>query len=195
MIRYVFFSIICFVLLIINLLHAQVSEGGEIIRVCILKDVDSIRLTLDSGYKIYSRNNELIKEGKSLYRAKVVATADGLLLGKTLINLDGIKIKPNKDGRIYVDKWRFRGQVDIFKTSAYGGKDLKLVVVNYLDVEDYLYGVLYHEVSHYWPYEVLKAQAIVARTYALYQKKIMQGKDYDLTADIYSQVYGGRSQP
>lgn len=168
-------------------LFAQ-SDKKEIIRVCVLKDVDSIRLTLDSGYKIYSRDNKLLKEGKSLYKAKVVATKEGLLLGKIPINFDAIKIKPDKDGRIYIDKWRFRGEVNIFKT-----KESKLVVVNHIDVEDYLYGVLYHEVSHRWPYEALKAQAIAARTYALYQKNVMKSKDYDLTADIYSQVYGGRT--
>ncbi|MBI4335906.1 MAG: SpoIID/LytB domain-containing protein [Candidatus Omnitrophica bacterium] len=167
---------------------AQSGAKQNIIRVCVLKDAPSIRLTLDSAYRIYSRDNRLVKEGKSLYKAKVAATQEGLMLGGAPIKLDAIRLRPSKDGRIYIDKWRFRGEVDIFKTP-----DMKLVAVNLLDVEDYLYGVLYHEVSHYWPYEVLKAQAIAARTYALYQKQIMKGKDYDVTADIYSQVYGGRA--
>ncbi|MCM8782613.1 MAG: SpoIID/LytB domain-containing protein, partial [Candidatus Omnitrophica bacterium] len=168
---------------------AQVKREQEIIRVCVLKDVDSATLTLDSGYKIYtSKNNNLIQNGKSLYKAKIVATQEGLLLGGLPISSGGIKIKPDKDGRIYIDKWRFRGEVGIFKN-----KDLKLVIVNYLDIEEYLYGVLYYEVSHHWPYEALKAQAIAARTYALYQKRVRKDKDYDLTGDIYSQVYGGRT--
>jgi stage II sporulation protein D len=52
---------------------------------------------------------------------------------------------------------------------------------------------LYHEASHYWPDEVLKAQAIICRTYALYQTQENKSKDYDVTSDIYSQVYGGRT--
>jgi stage II sporulation protein D len=160
----------------------------DIIRVCVLKGADSLRLTLDGAYRIYSRDNELIKEGKSLYRARVAAAREGLMLQDKPLGQDAIRIKSDKDGRIYIDKWRFRGEVDIIKTP-----DLKLMVVNHLDMEAYLYGVLYHEVSHHWPYGVLKAQAIAARTYALYQKGVMKDKDYDVTADIYSQVYGGRA--
>jgi len=52
--------------------------------------------------------------------------------------------------------------------------------------------VLYHEVSHHWPMEALKAQAVAARTYALYSIN-PAGKPYDVTNDIYSQVYGGKS--
>lgn len=162
----------------------------DIIRVCVLKGTDSLQLTLDGAYRIYSRDNELIKGGKSLYRARVTAAEKGLMLQDKPLGQDVMRIKSDKDGRIYIDKWRFRGEVDIIKTP-----DLKLMVVNRLGIEAYLYGVLYHEVSHRWPYEALKAQAIAARTYALYQKSVMKDKDkdYDVTADIYSQVYGGRT--
>jgi len=169
--------------------HAQAKQGNNSIRVCVLKNVASLKLTLDGRYAIYSlQNNEVIKAGKSLYKVTVNAVDDGLMLGKTPLQCDTIKVSPDKDGRVYIDRWRFRGEVDIIKAN-----DLTLIVVNELDVEDYLYGVLYHEVSHRWPAEVLKAQAIAARTYALYQKKMMAGKDYHVTADVYSQVYGGRA--
>jgi stage II sporulation protein D len=41
--------------------------------------------------------------------------------------------------------------------------------------------------------EALKAQAVVCRTYALYQIQESSAQDFDLTADIYSQVYGGKT--
>ena len=41
--------------------------------------------------------------------------------------------------------------------------------------------------------EALKAQAIAARTFALYQAGENKDKPYDLRNDIYSQVYGGRT--
>ncbi len=189
MIKHLFFYLLCLGLCASPRVFAQDTKPQDIVRVCVLKNADSVRLSVNTGYKIYELKNQgLIKEGKSLYKVRITATPDGLLVGDTPVNSDGIKIDSNKDGRIYLDRWRFRGEVYISKT-----KDLKLVVVNSLDVEDYLYGVLYHEVSHRWPYEALKAQAVAARTYALYQKRIMRDKDYDLTADIYSQVYGGRT--
>ena len=184
---YAFLAALCFGVLFHNIAFARDKKEDGIIRVCVLKNVDNIRLTLDGGYKIYSRSNKLEREGKFLYRARVDASDKGLCLGEFSIPLDGIIIKPDKDGSIYLDKWRFRGAIGILKN-----KDSKLTVVNYIDIESYLYGVLYHEVSHRWPYEMLKVQAIAARTYALYQKRVMKDKDYDVTADIYSQVYGGR---
>ena len=50
---------------------------------------------------------------------------------------------------------------------------------------------MYHEISHQWPIEAIKAQAVAARTYAVYQKEAMKSKNYDLMADTSSQVYGG----
>jgi stage II sporulation protein D len=80
----------------------------------------------------------------------------------------------------------YRGEFRIEK-NARGDID----VINVLDVEAYLYGVVPKEMSHQWPLEALKAQAIAARTYALYQKEKSKDKDYDLIATRASQVYGG----
>ena len=45
--------------------------------------------------------------------------------------------------------------------------------VNELPLEDYLKGVLKMEVNPSWPAEVLRAQAITARTYALAERADM----------------------
>jgi stage II sporulation protein D len=66
-------------------------------------------------------------------------------------------------------------------------------VINQINLEDYLKGILYQESSHYWPQEALKAQAAVCRSYAVYQIEENKLKDYDVTSDIYSQVYGGKT--
>lgn len=66
----------------------------------------------------------------------------------------------------------------------------KLNVINILDVDDYLLGVLPVEMGMAnTPLEALKAQAIVSRTYALKQKK--SSAIYDLLDNTSSQVYGG----
>jgi stage II sporulation protein D len=41
--------------------------------------------------------------------------------------------------------------------------------------------------------EALKAQAVASRTYAMYQMQENKDNDYDVTSDIYSQVYGGKA--
>ncbi len=64
-------------------------------------------------------------------------------------------------------------------------------VVNILGVENYLRGVLKMEVNPAWEFEVLKAQAIVARTYALRNLGKHGSEGYDLCALPHCQVYRG----
>ncbi len=158
------------------------------VRVCVVENADSVKLILKGHYEIYSlHSSEILKQGSYL-NSKVSATKGGILVAGGELKTGGITIKTSKDSGIYIDERRFRGFIDIIRTDT-----SKLIVVNHLDIEKYLYGVLYHEVSHLWPMEALKAQAITARTFAVYQARKNTAQDYDLRRDIYSQVYGGRT--
>jgi SpoIID/LytB domain protein len=65
----------------------------------------------------------------------------------------------------------------------------RVLVVNRLSLEHYLYGVVPAEMPATWPVEALRAQAVVARSYALRSRRT--GVPYDLYADVRSQVYRG----
>jgi stage II sporulation protein D len=67
----------------------------------------------------------------------------------------------------------------------------RLMVINHVGLEDYLAGVLGGEIIPSWPIESIKAQAVAARTYALY--KIQEGKGtlYDLVNNTADQMYVG----
>ncbi|HVO67594.1 MAG TPA: SpoIID/LytB domain-containing protein [Syntrophales bacterium] len=80
----------------------------------------------------------------------------------------------------------YRGKIRLQKNKS-GGMD----VINVLDVEEYLYGVIPKEMSPQWHPEALKAQAIAARTLALEQKEKSKDRDYDIVAATTFQVYGG----
>jgi stage II sporulation protein D len=67
------------------------------------------------------------------------------------------------------------------------------MVVNIVDLEQYLYGVLKCEMSDNFPIEALKAQAIIARTFALSNLKKHQDKGYHLCPGVCCQVYNGVS--
>ena len=69
-----------------------------------------------------------------------------------------------------------------------------LRLINELDVEEYLKGVVPVEISPKWHPESLKVQAIIARTYVLYQRQVNLGKEYDVLATTADQVYGGRKK-
>ena len=68
-----------------------------------------------------------------------------------------------------------------------------VTVVEDLDLEDYLEGVLPHEMDPDWPLEALKAQAVVARTFAYANLGKFRKDGFDLTSDTRSQVYKGLS--
>lgn len=68
-----------------------------------------------------------------------------------------------------------------------------LVVINRLDLEAYLYGVVPNEMPAGWPLESLKAQAIAARTYAIANLGQHARLGFDLRPTEENQVYGGAS--
>jgi stage II sporulation protein D len=66
-------------------------------------------------------------------------------------------------------------------------------VVNVMDLESYLVGVVNGEFSSSWNEESIAAQVIAARSYALYQMVAAQKRmaHYDVEADTRDQVYAG----
>ncbi|MCM0605683.1 MAG: SpoIID/LytB domain-containing protein [Xanthomonadaceae bacterium] len=66
-------------------------------------------------------------------------------------------------------------------------------VVNHLDIETYLDGLVNTEFNSKWATESVKAQVIVARTYALYQRDLARKakRAYDLDSSTDDQVYDG----
>lgn len=79
----------------------------------------------------------------------------------------------------------------------YGGFEYQRVtggrisVINVVDVEDYVKGVVPYEMSGSWPVEALKAQAICARTYAVRTTKHLSSYGFDLCNTTDCQVYYG----
>lgn len=69
-----------------------------------------------------------------------------------------------------------------------------ILIVNVINFENYIKGILPYEMSTKFPLEALRAQAVLARSHALsvYKKKLMLlSQPYDLTSDVWTQVYGG----
>jgi stage II sporulation protein D len=157
------------------------------VRVAVIKDAQQLNLSIRSSFKIMPLEaDEILYEGGKLDSSLVEPTLWGVKIADMDFKVYGIRVISLTDSAIFINKRSFRGEVDIIRQ---GNKTL--LVVNYINVEDYLRGVLYMEVSHWWPMNTLKAQAIAARTFALYQANLNKGKDYDLESTVYSQVYGG----
>jgi stage II sporulation protein D len=74
-----------------------------------------------------------------------------------------------------------------------GPSPARFDVVNHLGIETYLPGVLAKELYRDWNQAAYKAQAVAARSYALFERNIHRGRHYDLNSTTASQVYGGEA--
>lgn len=155
----------------------------------VICDAAQIKLGIRSPFQVLTlHTNEELYKGRRLWRAKILPTESGIKIGKQNFKVFGVRLQPQRSPAIYLNGRKFRGAVDIIRQS-----NKKLLAINHLDVEEYVCGVLYHEVAPWWPMEALKAQAICSRTFALHQAAANAHKDYDLVSTVYSQVYGGRA--
>lgn len=100
---------------------------------------------------------------------------------------DYIVIKPGTGGFISTKgKW-YRGSFIVYNKSGL------LTIVNHVEIEDYLRGVVPSEMPSGWNYEAHKAQAIAARSYALANLGKRASHGYDLKDTPEDQAYGGAS--
>jgi stage II sporulation protein D len=96
-------------------------------------------------------------------------------------------IEPTNGGYAFIgDRW-YRGRTLVVPTTK------GLTAVNYVDIEQYLYSVLGGEMVPSWPLEALKAQAVAARSYALYQRENAANGVFDVGDTTAWQVYRGIS--
>lgn len=84
-------------------------------------------------------------------------------------------------------KGKYRGQLSLVRWKS------RYFVINTMDIEEYLYGVIGKEMEKSWPFEALKAQAVCSRSLIYYYKSLATKKNipYDVRDTIYHQVYGG----
>jgi len=90
------------------------------------------------------------------------------------------------EGIIAIEGRRYRGMLEM--TQTHGNK---IQVVNELGLQEYLYGVVPKEITPSWHEEVLKAQAVAARTYAITNLSKWEKYGFDIGANSGDQVYGG----
>ncbi len=117
----------------------------------------------------------------------LVDSEDEDLIYKTDEGISRLAVVPMSGNSLTAyDGNRYRG---CFEFRMHDAKHLNLI--NYVGLEDYVKGVIPYEMSYSWPFEALKAQAVCARTYAVYNEGRFEEYGFDLTADTYSQVYRG----
>jgi stage II sporulation protein D len=120
----------------------------------------------------------------------VTVTPQGRIrFGKRDLPEGNMEIVPAASPGIWIEGHQYRGTVRLHQ--MYGQK--VIMAVNVLPLEDYVASVVDSEMPASFPEEARKAQAVIARTYALYQKEEASGFDppAELYASTKSQKYLG----
>ena len=136
-----------------------------------------IRLREDRGYRFQALGPDRVTvidatTGRTRARLRTPVTVSG---GSSTI-LHGA-------AENFVSSGAYRGRMVLEREGS------RVLAVNHVALEHYLYGVVPAEMPADWPEEALKAQAVVARSYAL-TSRAASGV-FDVYADVRSQVYSG----
>jgi len=134
-----------------------------------------------------SGQEALVADGPSAPAPAFVRVSDEGGLSHRLAS--PVDVFPGADGlRVSVDTTAYRGSLRVL-VNPRGA----LNVVNLVDLEEYLYGVVPAEMGpkRFDEIEALKAQAVAARTYAMAHRGQFEAEGYDLCATPKCQVYSG----
>ena len=178
--------------------NAQATAAGEqlpapLVRVLIERDVTSIKLAatsppiLESGSETGSGPVRLNLPDVPV---ELSLTAAEWRLGDKRFPRGELVLAQTVDGTLTVNDTAYRGRLRLVPQGR-----TAFDVVNDLDVESYLAGVLPKELPSHWNAATHQAQAVVARTYALYELKTAGASrgHFDVYDTDASQVYGGRT--
>jgi len=131
-----------------------------------------------------------VTEGTT-YTIAIAATGTG----RVLFEFDGganraLGVRPLQNNANRPKTW-FKGYqyYGAFQYYRVDGGDMR--VINFVNAEDYIRGVLPQEMSPNWPLEALKAQAVCARTYAMSKLGSHGGSGFDLCPTTHCQMYIG----
>ena len=160
------------------LIRVNVTPGGT----------DSIQLDLRGECLLKSLESKPIVKGKLSSGIYVVtSTKSGLKIGSHQYEASQLEIATKELPLIRVNGHLYRGNMRLFRRT-----DGKVSAVNVLPLEEYLASVVDSEMPVKFPEAARMAQAIVARSYALYQIERADSKAvYDLLSSQRSQKYLG----
>lgn len=162
------------------------EELSRSVHVAILVDAPSVSIRVGNPFEILDASDgRIILEGEGPFEASVWAQAEGIQINGKAYAAESVALDA-KGEMIQVGKRTYGGRIRILKASQN-----TVTVVNDVDLEEYVKGVLPVEVNANWPIESLKAHAVVSRTFALFKMIEKKGAGFALRDTVLGQVYRG----
>jgi len=162
---------------------------GRVLRVRLLQGVEQVSISA-SQPPLYFTSSDATQRYLDLPRGANVPVTFGngaFRAAGTILPRGELTIQPTASGSVAINGVAYRGRFRLVPTGP-----LRFDVINDVDVDEYLMGVISRELFPGWHEQTYRAQAIAARTYALYEKHVpREPRHWDVYADQRSQVYGG----
>ncbi len=132
-------------------------------------------------------DSRILYQGNRFAAATVFLTATGFRFGRVNLPASRIEIVSDKSPAVWVGDHQYRGRIRLHRRQGE-----RFTVVNVLPLEEYIASVVDSEMPAAIPKPARRAQAIVARTYALYQMTSgTRHPIFDLYGSTRSQKYLG----
>ncbi len=167
------------------------------LHVLLLKNVKKAEIEISSSYSIYDMDNNLvlardtnlpesifyINSGR-FYIEPVSAHSKPKIAGTLKRTNKKIRIALKNDGYIKLNNLKYRGNLLIIPKAGDS-----FSVLEEINVESYLPGVIESEMPIEWQDDAILAQVVAARSYAIYQKKVNKDSQYHI--DKMDLAYNG----
>ncbi|MEO0942101.1 MAG: SpoIID/LytB domain-containing protein [Cyanobacteria bacterium J06642_12] len=171
------------VLWLLLLLPARAADS-LLMRIAIVQETSQVKLGSSVEGQILDADGNLLGTIDPMESRRASVEDGTITLSGTAA--DRLYLRASSpDGLVYIaDRW-YRGSVELRPEGS------GLTAINYVDLDDYVASVVGAEMGDRFPLEALKAQAVAARTYALYHRNRRLGNPFDLGDTIAWQVYNG----
>ena len=158
-----------------------VVQAAPPIRVLLDEIADSLTVTMTGAHRGYIDGVERFSTPYGLSWPLQVAGGYVYIEGKPVGN--SFTLEPSDGALVSWAGQNYRGAL------RFVAEDRTLRIINVVDLETYLRGVVPAEMQASWNLEALKAQAVAARTYTL--ASLDPEANYDVCATILCQKYDG----
>ena len=149
-----------------------------------------IPVLTDKGWTIYiTTDSKISKNGMT----KIATGSNAVVLSvngynKFIVDGSASARVSTDNGIVDLTKSKYRGEIAMYVNNS------TITPIDFLDIDQYLYGVVPSEMPSGWSIEALKAQAVAARTYVVSAvNKNGEGKHgvYDICDTVHCQAYNG----
>ena len=167
---------------LVVVLAASQARADETVRIAVGRFRDPF--VVDGVERLVAADGARVAAGA---RPRISVGRAGLLVDGKDAGTDVLRVEAA--GMLGLAGHSYRRLLEVSVRKAAG--KLEALVVHPLPLEEYVAGIVAAELPASWPLEAMKAQAVAARTYAVWQKYRRLELPYHMEATVLDQVYGG----